>query len=159
MNRIDCLHRMRVALLVFCLIGPPQSFAADIVSFAFVEDDGSLRVRGRSIQLFGIHIPPTGRTCRSFERPPTCGSRALLALDFKIGSRFVRCEPQQQNPDRTITAICRVDGEDLGAYLLERGWALALPDAPFEYQALEKIARHKSFGVWGIPLGESGGRR
>ena len=29
--------------------------------------------------------------------------------------------------------------------------ALALPDAPFEYHALEKIARHRGLGVWGMP--------
>ena len=32
------------------------------------------------------------------------------------------------------------------------GWAVALPDSPFEYQALEKIARTRSFGVWGMPV-------
>ena len=43
-------------------------------------------------------------------------------------------------------------GEDLSAYLLEQGWAVALPDAPFEYQTLEKIARSRGFGVWGTPV-------
>ena len=53
---------------------------------------------------------------------------------------------------------CRVkassfsEGEDLSAYLLELGWAVALPDAPFEYQTLEKIARNRGVGVWGIPV-------
>jgi len=44
------------------------------------------------------------------------------------------------------------EGEDLSAYLLENGWAVALPDAPFEYQTLEKIARSRQFGVWGFPV-------
>jgi endonuclease YncB( thermonuclease family) len=57
-----------------------------------------------------------------------------------------------KNMDGSIVALCRVNGEDLSAYLLERGWALALPDAPFEYAALEKIASHKGMGVWGLTL-------
>ena len=44
------------------------------------------------------------------------------------------------------------EGEDLAAYLLERGWAVALPNAPFEYHALERIARHNARGVWGFTV-------
>ena len=49
-------------------------------------------------------------------------------------------------------ALCRVGDEDLSAYLLTRGWAVALPDAPFEYSALEKIARQQGIGVWGLAV-------
>jgi endonuclease YncB( thermonuclease family) len=40
-------------------------------------------------------------------------------------------------------------GTDLAAYLIERGWALARPEAPFEYHAMERIARSQEVGVWG----------
>ena len=36
--------------------------------------------------------------------------------------------------------------------LLRQGWAAALPDAPYEYKVLEKIARTRGIGIWGIPL-------
>jgi endonuclease YncB( thermonuclease family) len=36
--------------------------------------------------------------------------------------------------------------------MLRQGWAVALPDAPFEYAAMEKIARTKGIGIWGIPI-------
>jgi endonuclease YncB( thermonuclease family) len=125
--------------------------AADISSYAFVERDGSLRVDGRTIHLYGIHIPATEESCRTNERPVRCSSRAALALEFKI-SGFVRCEPIDRRDDGSLTARCRADGEDLSAYLLRRGWALALPDAPFEYVALERIARQRNVGVWGVPV-------
>jgi endonuclease YncB( thermonuclease family) len=89
--------------------------------------------------------------------PPVCGSRASLALDFKIQG-FVRCEIIEKNSDGSLIGWCRVnvshfdEGEDLSAYLLERGWAVALPDAPVEYQTLEKIARLRGFGVWGFQI-------
>ena len=60
--------------------------------------------------------------------------------------------------DGTIIGRCRAGatphdpGDDLSAWMLSRGWALARPDAPFEYQALEKIARERGLGVWGIPI-------
>lgn len=141
---------LRTALLALCLSGTPA--LADLSGYAIVRDDATLRVKGRTIHLYGIHIPPTGSSCRPLQRPPRCTSRAALALEFKKGANFVHCEPRQDHADRTLTAICRVKGEDLAAYLLERGWALALPEAPFEYHALEKIARHRGLGIWGIPL-------
>ena len=139
------------------LLAPVPGVAREFSSYATVADDGSLRVGTRKVHLYGIYIPPTGHTCRTFFSPPVCGSRATLALDFKIQG-FVHCEEKSRNRDRSINAVCYVkrsnfsQGEDLGAYLIRQGWALALPDAPFEYHALEKIARQQSAGVWGFTV-------
>ena len=138
------------------LVAAPSS-AREISSSAIVNDDGTLRINGKTIHLYGIHIPKTGRTCSRNKIPPFCASRAAIALDFKI-SGFVRCEIIRENSDRSLVGWCRVkasslsEGEDLSAYLLEYGWAVALPDAPIEYQTLEKIARTRQIGVWGIPV-------
>jgi endonuclease YncB( thermonuclease family) len=109
----------------------------------------------RIIRLYGIYIPPTEITCRSFLQPRRCAPRASLALDFKIQG-FVYCEEKSVNEDSSINAVCYADytsvskGEDLAAYLLEQGWAVALPDAPFEYHVLERIARNRGSGIWGF---------
>ena len=101
----------------------------------------------------------TSRT-RDANAAPTsarCVARAALALDFKIQG-FVRCFVQEKNRDRSVNAVCYLgrstfsDGLDLATYLIEHGWALALPDAPFEYQAAERIARHNNRGVWGFSV-------
>ena len=142
----------KIASIAFGMFGLfAAAGATDISSYAFVEDDGTLRVDGRAIHLYGIHIPPTANSCRTNERPIRCATRAALALEFKI-SGFVHCEPIERRADGSLTALCRADGEDLSAYLLQRGWALALPDAPFEYVALERIARQNNVGVWGTTL-------
>jgi endonuclease YncB( thermonuclease family) len=124
--------------------------ANEIVSYAFVQGDGTLRVSGETIRLYGIYVPPTEQSCRTFERPVQCSTRAALALDFFIGVEFVRCEQRARHTDGTLSALCRARGEDLSAWMLQRGWALALPGAPFEYAALEKIARSRGVGVWGL---------
>lgn len=157
MNRRTHRRGAVVVLLLTGILGlgiaqPALSVHGAMSSYAFVNDDRSLRISGRTYRLYGIHIPPTGRSCREDERPVKCGSRAALALDFKISGDFVRCEPRERRDDGTISAVCTASGVDLAAYLLERGWALALPDAPFEYHALEKIARHRGVGVWGFPV-------
>ena len=129
----------------------------EISSYAFVNEDGTLNIKRKTIHLYGIHIPDTGKHCDTIFRPVVCGSRAALALEFKIQG-FVRCEIIDRNDDGSLVGQCRVnassfdDGTDLSAYLLERGWAVALPDAPVKYQVLEKIAYRRGVGVWGLTV-------
>lgn len=145
-----------IALTCLALTATPV-FAYEISSSAQVNDDGSLRIKGKTIQLYGIHVPRTDRSCANYRLPPVCSSRAALALDFKIDG-FVRCDIVGETDEGELIGHCRVnyskfnEGDDLSAYLLEKGWAVALPDAPFEYQTLEKIAQSRQFGVWGIPV-------
>jgi endonuclease YncB( thermonuclease family) len=146
MNR-RCLGISLLALL----IGLPAQ-ARELNSYAFVDDDGSLRIRNRTVRLHGILIPPTDKTCLGNFRPVRCGSRAKLALEFRIGARFVRCVIHGEYPDGSLDGSCYLDDTDLAAYLLERGWAAAAPDAPPIYAVLERIARHRSLGVWGTPV-------
>lgn len=126
--------------------------AADLEGYVFVNDDGSLRLRGRTVHLYGIYLPPTDESCLSFQRPVPCAPRAVLALEFNIGSHFVACDIQQRNEDGSLVGRCQVDDRDLSAQLLEQGWAVALPDAPFAYHTLEKLARHRGIGIWGLPI-------
>jgi endonuclease YncB( thermonuclease family) len=137
--------------------------AADIESYAIVQDDASLLVRGKTIRLSGVHLPSDATQCRTSIRPVRCATRAALALDFKIQG-FVRCREVGENRDGSIAAFCTVnhsrfdDGDVLGAYLIGEGLALALPNAPFAYHAQEEIARANGRGVWGFQVGSIGRR-
>ena len=150
--------RLSLWLILASLLAlAPGAVARELHSYAAINANASLQIKGKTVHLYGIHIPSTNRTCRTDRNPPVCGSRAVVALERKIDG-FVRCEIMRQNADRSLVGLCRVNssrfdpGEDLSAYLLEQGWAVALPDAPFEYQTLEKIARSRGFGVWGTPV-------
>lgn len=144
-------------LYSYLVLATAPLLAYEISSSARVNEDGSLRISGKTVRLYGIHIPSTEHTCNNYRRPPVCNSRAALALDFKIDG-FVRCKIVGKTDEGSLIGQCRVGssnfdkGEDLSAYLLERGWAVALPDASFEYQTLEKIAQSRKLGVWGIPV-------
>lgn len=131
--------------------------AAEFTSYALVREDASLLIRGKVVRLFGLFIPENERICKFFVRPGSCGARAAVALDFRI-TGFVTCREMAANRDGSIDAICYVDrssfkaGTDLGAYLIEKGLALARPEAPFAYHALERIARANHRGVWGFQV-------
>jgi len=129
--------------------------AGELVGHAFVRADGSLLIKERVVHLYGIYIPETNRQCREWIRPVRCDQRSVLQLDLVVKG-FIRCKPQVTRTDGSLEAICYVDrtsfdpGTDLGAYLLENGWAMARPEAPFEYHAKERIARAQERGIWGF---------
>lgn len=153
---------LAITLIFYMLHGVPGEATAatvgqhSIESYAIVREDGTLRMQGKTIRLFGVYLPATGQQCRTVIRPIRCGSRAALALELKIQG-FVRCIPQQRLEDGSLSAVCFVRGRsvldsptDLGAWLIEQGLAVALPNAPFEYTVLEKIARARGEGIWGF---------
>ncbi|MDX1527355.1 MAG: nuclease-like protein [Gammaproteobacteria bacterium] len=149
-RRVERARRWLGALASALVLLPLYSYAGDdLTSYALIHDDATLNVAGRHLRLHGIHIPASERTCEHRIRPARCGSRAARALRFKIQG-FVSCRLGGKYDDGSIAAYCRADGQDLGAYLIERGWAVALPDAPFAYHVSERIARHRGFGVWGF---------
>lgn len=143
---------MRWIVLLLLLMLTTAAQSRELNSYAFVNDDGTLRVEGYTVHLYGIIVPPTGKTCQTYMRPVVCGSRAALALEFKIGSQFVHCNVLATRADSSVTATCKVGDTDLAAYLLRRGWAAAAPDSPPLYPVLERIARARGMGVWGIPV-------
>lgn len=146
-----------VAVILCASAAPAQAQGRPFESYAVVREDASLLIRGKVVHLAGIYIPDDGQTCRFYLHPRVCGSRAAVALAFKI-QRFVRCQPVAAYRDGSLSAFCEVNhtkfspGEDLGAYLIAQGWALAAPDAPFEYHGLERIAAANGRGVWGFSV-------
>jgi endonuclease YncB( thermonuclease family) len=141
-------------------LGQSAAAAAVIQSYAIVQDDATLRVQGKTIRLYGVHVVDLRPFCDTTFQPSRCQTRAAVALASRIQG-FVRCVPQVRYRDRSIGAFCSVNGTgtpsrqiDLGGYLIEQGWAVALPQAPFAYHTLEKIARVNRRGVWGFQADE-----
>jgi endonuclease YncB( thermonuclease family) len=140
------------------VFGHDTAVGGEIVSYAIVQDDATLRVEGKTIRLFGVYPVDLRRFCDDTFRPIRCQTRAAVALASRIQG-FVHCDPAVQYDDSTIGAFCSVSGDgvldppvDLGAYLIREGWAVALPEAPFEYHNLEKIARAHGRGIWGFQV-------
>jgi|SRR5690349_6492531 len=152
------LRSLSLAIVVALLLPAgtaPARAATNIIGAAAVLPDGTLRVNQYWIRLYGVYIPERGQQCRTFISPVYCGARAAVALDTRIQG-FVFCQAVSRNTDGSVNAFCswgrtfNSSGEDLGAFLIERGLALAGPDAPFEYVALERVAQTRGSGIWGF---------
>ena len=147
--------RLGVVVISLVLLTLSAASSAQIIrNYAIVQDDGSLRVQGRTIRLFGVHIFLNDRQCTTQFRPIQCGSEANLALKRRIQG-FVSCYPKSRYGNRALSAVCYVEQGsindpplDLGAWLIEKGLAVANQEAPFHYVTLERIAQTNGRGIW-----------
>lgn len=146
----------RSILLLSLLFPIGEAAAREFRSYALVNDDGTLQIQGQTFILQGIYIPTTGVGCKFERSPEPCASPSVQALRQRIGSRFVYCLSIYRTEEGAFVGSClagrsRGDEEDLGAWMIRNGWALAGPDAPYEFIALERLAERQRLGIWSFP--------
>jgi endonuclease YncB( thermonuclease family) len=137
-------------LLVFLSLSTSTGQAAEVIAGrASVIDGDTIEIRGERIRLFGIDAPETGQHCMDGEgKPYRCGQKAALVLDSRIGEGVVTCEVQDTDRYRRKVAICRVFGEDLGAWMVGLGWAVAYRSFTTRYVPAEQLAQNTKAGLW-----------
>jgi len=141
-----------LALLALCavaqyaLIG--EAAAADIVGRASVKDGDSLEIHGTRIRLYGIDAPEGGQSCVRGREKYRCGKHAALALADKIGRGTVSCKPKDRDRYGRVVAVCRLRGEDLNAWMVSQGWALAYRRHSRAYIRQERQASASKLGIW-----------
>ena len=120
--------KAHLAVILFCLCAwgtPASAFSQDIVGRARVVDGDTLDVGSTRIRLWGIDAPESKQVCTRQGKPWMCGSSAALALSEWLGERTVHCEQRAVDRYRRIVALCRMAGEDVSAWLVANGYALA----------------------------------
>jgi endonuclease YncB( thermonuclease family) len=122
--------------------------AASLTGRASVIDGDTLAIHGRLIRLYGIDAPETAQTCSVNNRRYRCGEEAARALSEFIGERQVACDKRELDSDGRIVAVCHVGGEDMGAWMVLQGWALAHSQPSREYFDEELAARANKRGIW-----------
>lgn len=112
---------------------------------ATVIDGATLDLGGRRLRLYGIDAPDLDQTCSDgHERDYSCGRAAAAALTARIGGESVTCALRAADG----TALCRRDGEDLAAWMVANGYAIADRSAPAAYEAQDRRAWGRRVGLW-----------
>jgi endonuclease YncB( thermonuclease family) len=139
-------------LLAACLLGatPASALAAEQVATGrtAVVDADTLELHGLRIRLAAVDAPEARQTCRREGESWPCGRRAAFALADLVGARPVTCRWRERDRYRRPVARCEVGGTDLGAWLVEQGWALAYRRYGDDYVAQEDRARAARRGLW-----------
>jgi endonuclease YncB( thermonuclease family) len=141
--------RALVVLLLIAARPSPGAAAELIIGQASVVDGDTLEIRGQRIRLFGIDAPEAAQTCTDAQGGVyRCGQKAALVLDARIGDGVVTCERKDTDRYGRPVAICRAYGEDLGAWLVGLGWAVALRKYSSRYVPAEELAHKRKVGMW-----------
>ena len=116
---------------------------------ASVIDGDTLEIHGERIRLFGIDACESRQVCEDASgQPYRCGQQAALALADHIGSRTVRCEGKTRDRYGRLVAICYLGDEDLDAWMVLQGLALAFRKYSTLYVPEEDGARLAKRGLW-----------
>lgn len=123
----------------------PSGALTGIVS---VIDGDTLDLHGQRIRLHGIDAPESRQTCQREGTNWRCGQASALALADHLGRQAVTCEQRDIDRYKRIVAICYIGTEDINAWLVRSGWAMAYRQYSKDYLALEMEARAAHAGIW-----------
>jgi endonuclease YncB( thermonuclease family) len=121
-----------------------------ISGVAQVADGDTLRVGGVRIRLSGVDAPELSQQCGSSGRKVACGAMAADWLRQRVEGREIACNPVDTDRYGRSVAVCRVRSEDVGAALVEAGWATAYRRYSLAYIGQEDRARSARRGIWSV---------
>ena len=128
---------------------PATGAAAHLTGHATVIDGDTIELAGRRVDLHGIDAPETAQTCETARGASyRCGQAAAAALRERIGTADVSCEPRGSDARGRVSALCRVGGEDLSAWMAAHGHALADRRRTQAYLQQERRAWATRRGLW-----------
>jgi endonuclease YncB( thermonuclease family) len=145
----------RSAFVAAMLLAMPRPAPAEVVGHAVVIDADTLEIGDVQVRLSGIDAPELGQRCSTSgdvlardSATYSCGEQAVAALANRIGDDPIACETSAPAGAEIVMARCRLNDEDLGAWLVHSGWARAYPRSVSPYLAHEQEAQAGLAGIW-----------
>lgn len=126
----------------------PQNYPAIYIVPRILTAD-TLEVYGRYFKLFGIAAPEINQTCADARGSSyNCGRQAALWLKEWIDGQEIECHVIQQDTKGNMIGTCSYGPYDLGAALVNAGWAVAYTKYTDAYLPYEYQAQRNRRGLW-----------
>ncbi|HXV23260.1 MAG TPA: thermonuclease family protein [Alphaproteobacteria bacterium] len=125
-----------------------EADAPRLTGVASVIDGDTLDIHGRRIRLHGIDAPESKQLCTLNGAKYRCGQMAALALSDFVGRGTVSCAQRDTDRYGRAVATCSVAGQDIGAWLVSHGHALAYRKYSRAYVQAEESAAAARVGIW-----------
>lgn len=139
------MHYVILIWLVFA--GAAQGQA--LLGIASVVDGDTLELHGEKIRLHGIDAVESDQICVDDDGQKwPCGRKAAYALQRLIRNKTVLCNLRDRDRYGRWVGICQVQDTDLGAWMVQNGWAMAYVKYSRDYIAQEETARSKARNIW-----------
>ena len=107
-------------------------------------DGDTLKLDGTIYRLWGIDAAEQGQRCADGW---PAGIEARTKLRHLIAGHTITCEPLTKDRYGRIVALCRADGQDLGAAMVSAGMAWAFTRYSGDYVEQEQVASAEHLGV------------
>ncbi len=135
-----------IFLTIFIFI--PFSSNSEII----IVDADTIKLKGKSIRLYGIDAPERTQTCENSENVTyDCGAKATNALIKFIklnADKKVNCNYTNKDRYGRFIGECHIGKININRWLVKKGWAIAYRQYSLKYIKDEKIARINNSGIW-----------
>jgi endonuclease YncB( thermonuclease family) len=132
------------------LTAPTISASAEtIAGTASVIDGDTIEIHGTRIRLHAIDAIESRQRCfLPGGKAWNCGRDAATALANKIDRAPIACVVRDVDRYGRLVAVCQKGSEDLNAWLVASGWAVAYRRYGRDYIRQEDAARKAHRGIW-----------
>lgn len=109
----------------------------------------TLQVNGRTVKLFGVAAPNVSQTCADASgRGYKCGQQAISWLGSWLADNVVQCHILNEDERGVLTGVCMLSPYDIGAALINAGWAVADVRQTKIYIPYQNQALSNKRGLW-----------
>ena len=142
-------HVTCVGVAIFLFALTPPVCAETISGTASVIDGDTIEIHGQRIRLHAIDAIESRQRCYlAGGKAWNCGKDAAFAFADRIGRAPVSCDVRDIDRYGRLVAVCSQGGEDLNAWMVANGWAVAYRRYGRDYVKHENRARTAGLGIW-----------
>lgn len=127
---------------------PTSESSANLQGVASVIDGDTVVIHNQRIRLHGIDAPESSQVCMVDGKPWRCGAEAANRLSEKIGKMPVVCEKRDTDRYGRQVSVCSLHGENLNAWMISEGLAVAYRKYSSDYVQQEAAAKEAKRGIW-----------
>ena len=140
-----------IVTVAVLLTSPHQIARAneDTVGQPSVIDGDTIEILGRRIRLWGIDAPEGQQRCVKNGRLWRAHADSANALDAYLAGRTLACKQKDIDRYKRIVAVCEIDSEDIGGWMVRMGWAFDFTRYSHGHYSKEQAeAKAYSRGLW-----------
>ena len=120
-----------------------------IYSNVRVASGDTLIINGRYLRIFGIDAPESNQTCAdSMGQSYHCGQQSASWLRSWLQDNEVECRILKQDANGNMIGICFLGEYDIGAAIVNAGWAVVYADHSSIYAPYQLQAQKNKNGLW-----------
>ena len=109
----------------------------------------TLVMNGYVIKLYAVAAPDIKQTCAAQDgRGYRCGQQSAMWLSEWLSDNQVECHIVQDSGQGYLIGVCMLGAYDIGAAIVNAGWAVANPAQSKIYEPYQNQAIENRRGMW-----------